>query len=107
MCGARAWYPSAANRRVTSMMCSFTPHASWTTITPPLASPSGLARYTSMGPSGVSTSKVVVCMGGIYARPHDDVRPPLRPLLRGLRGGRHLQALAGQDHHRVRRPPVL
>ena len=31
----------------------------------------------------------------------------LRPLPRGLRGGRHLQALAREDRHRGGRPPVL
>ena len=47
------------------------------------------------------------------SRPHageltrDRDRPPLRPLLRGLRGRRRLPALARQDHHRGRRPPVL
>ncbi len=32
---------------------------------------------------------------------------PVRPLPGGLRPRRHLPALAGQDDHRVRRPPVL
>ena len=31
----------------------------------------------------------------------------VRPLLRGVRGRRDVQALAGQDGHGVRRPPVL
>ena len=31
----------------------------------------------------------------------------VRPVLRGVRGRRGVQALAGQDGHRVRRPPVL
>ena len=39
--------------------------------------------------------------------PGDHARAPLRPQLRGLRGRRHLPALAGQDDHRVRRPPLL
>ena len=34
-------------------------------------------------------------------------RAPLRPLPRGVRGRRDLQALAGQDGHRGGRPPVL
>ena len=34
-------------------------------------------------------------------------RPPLRPLPRGVRGRRRVQALAGQDGDRGRRPPVL
>ena len=38
---------------------------------------------------------------------HDDLRPTVRALLRGLRGRRRLPPLAGQDDHRVRRPPVL
>ena len=37
----------------------------------------------------------------------DDLRPALRSLPRGLRARRHLPALAGQDDHRVRRPPLL
>ena len=37
----------------------------------------------------------------------DRLRPALRPLPRGLRPRRRLPALAGQDHHRVRRPPLL
>ena len=37
----------------------------------------------------------------------DRLRPALRPLLRGLRSRRRLPALAGQDDHRVRRPPLL
>ncbi len=40
-------------------------------------------------------------------RPRGERRPPLRPLPRGVRGRRRLQALAGEDRHRVRRPPVL
>src|SRR4051812_30480913 len=36
-----------------------------------------------------------------------DVRHAVRPQLRGVRGRGHLQALAGQDRHRVRRPLVL
>ena len=35
------------------------------------------------------------------------LRAPLRPVLRGLRDRRRLPALAGQDHDRVRRPPLL
>ena len=34
-------------------------------------------------------------------------RAPVRPLPRGLRRRRRVQALAGQDDHRVRRPPLL
>ncbi len=34
-------------------------------------------------------------------------RAQLRPLPRGVRGGRRLQALAGEDRHRGRRPPLL
>src|SRR3954447_10867302 len=34
-------------------------------------------------------------------------RPPLRPLPRGVRGRRRVQALAGEDDHRGRRPPLL
>ena len=34
-------------------------------------------------------------------------RPLLRPLPRGVRGRRRLQALAGEDRHRGRRPPLL
>src|SRR5215211_6014052 len=34
-------------------------------------------------------------------------RAPLRALPRGVRGRRHLQALAGQDGHRGGRPPLL
>ena len=40
-------------------------------------------------------------------RPRGERRPPLRPLPRGVRGRRGLQALAGQDRDRGRRPPVL
>ncbi len=35
------------------------------------------------------------------------LRPALRPVLRGLRARRRLPPLAGQDDHRVRRPPLL
>ena len=41
------------------------------------------------------------------ARARGHRRPRLRPLPRGVRGWRRLQALAGQDRDRVRRPPVL
>ena len=40
-------------------------------------------------------------------RARGERRAPLRPLPRGVRGRRRLQALAGQDRHRGRRPPVL
>src|SRR6266436_4167538 len=38
---------------------------------------------------------------------HDRARTALRAVLRGLRARRRVQALAGQDHHRVRRPSLL
>ena len=38
---------------------------------------------------------------------HEHIRATLRPLLRGVRSRRHLQALARQDDHRGRRPPLL
>ena len=40
-------------------------------------------------------------------RGRDRLRPAVRPLPGGLRPGRRLPALARQDDHRVRRPPVL
>ena len=40
-------------------------------------------------------------------RPRGERRPPVRPLPRGVRGRRGLQALAGEDGDRGRRPPVL
>ena len=40
-------------------------------------------------------------------RPRGERRPSLRPLPRGVRGRRRLQALAGEDRHRGRRPPLL
>ena len=40
-------------------------------------------------------------------RPRGLRRPPLRPLPRGVRGRRRLQALARQDGDRGRRPPLL
>ena len=38
---------------------------------------------------------------------NDDLRPAVRPCVRGLRRGRRVSPLAGQDDHRVRRPPLL
>src|SRR5262245_56626138 len=38
---------------------------------------------------------------------YDGARTALRAVLRGLRAGRRLQALAVEDHHRVRRPSLL
>src|SRR5438445_3679916 len=43
-------------------MWSLTPNASWITITPRAAPPSGTASYTGIAPSGVWTSSVLVCM---------------------------------------------
>ncbi len=45
--------------------------------------------------------------GAYYTTSHDHLRPPLRPHLRGVRDRGRLPALAGQDDHRGRRPPVL
>src|SRR5690349_8796878 len=47
-------------------MCSFTPNASWMTMTAPTVSPSGAASYSSMSPSAVARVWVAVCTRARY-----------------------------------------
>ena len=53
-------------------------------------------------PSTTGAGRPVATVGS-----HDHPRATVRSLPRGLRGRRRVQALAGQDDHRVRRPSVL
>ena len=72
-----------------------------------------LGSYPRLQPASRAADRGSAATFGRARRPvptvsaHGNARSPVRPAPRGLRGRRRLPALARQDDHRVRRPPVL
>ena len=69
--------------------------------------PLGPHRAAGVEPDERRPYDVGRCLAPCLEELRDHPRAPVRPPLRGLRGRRRLPALAGQDDHRVRRPPLL
>src|SRR5688572_14769765 len=97
--------------RTTPWAASMTAAASWRSTLTMAAGYRGVGPCSQPMPVAARAPAPGPIDGGWYPVPtlrrHDRSRAPVRPLFRGLRDRRHLQALAGQDDHGGGGPPLL